>query len=82
MDFRWLRLLDGTSLGSFSLEQSVMKQIMMHNEVLAVKLHSAVNVQMIQNNPGKQFFTSKHYRAILEVISISQSIVFQFLKVM
>ena len=47
MDFRWLRLLDGTLLGSFSLEQSVMKQIMMHNEVLTVKLLSAVNAQMI-----------------------------------
>ena len=47
MDFRWLRLLDGALLDSFSLEQSVIKQRMTLDEVLAVKLRSAVDAQMI-----------------------------------
>ena len=47
MDFRWLRLLDGALLDSFSLEQSVIKQRMTLDKVLAVKLRSAVDAQMI-----------------------------------
>ena len=49
-------LSDGTLLDSISLKQSVIEQRLMHNEVLAVKLRSTVDAQMIKNNAGKQLF--------------------------
>ena len=39
---------NGTFLGSFLLEQSVTKQRLTHNEMMTVKLNSAVNVPMIK----------------------------------
>ena len=75
-------LSDGTLPDSFSLKQSVIEQRLMHNEVLAVRLCSTVDAQMIKNNAGKQLFACKHCRKIPgKIISISQSKVIQFLKV-
>ena len=80
MDFKWLTS-DGTLLGSFLTEQSVIKQKPTHNEMIAVKLHSTVDVQMKQNNDEQQYFTCKDTSKILgNIIAISQ-IIFQFLNV-
>ena len=55
------------------LEQKVIKQRLRYNEIMGVKLLSAVDPQIIQNNAGKQFSTCK-YRKTGKVISIFQGL--------
>ena len=51
----------------------------MHSQVVAVKLCSAADIQMIWNNAEKEFFTCKHNSNKLgKVTSVSQSRVSQF----
>ena len=40
-------LSDGTLLGSFLLEQCIVEQTLKHDEVMAVKRHSALDAQMV-----------------------------------
>ena len=46
---------DGASLSNFELEQSAIEERVTHNSVMAIKLHSLIDIQVIRNNDGKQF---------------------------
>ena len=46
---------NGTVLSSFQLEQSVIEQKLTQNSVMAIRLHTLIDIQMIWNNGGKQF---------------------------
>ena len=49
--------------------------------MIGVKLRSIGDSQVMQGNAGKQFYTFRHNRKTGKVISISQSVLIQFLKV-
>ena len=52
-----------------------------HNEMMSAKLRSAGKPKIIQSNAGKPFFTCKdNIKTLGKVISISQSILIQYLK--
>ena len=51
--------------------------------LVVLKLRSVVDPQVIWNDSGKKFFTRKHNsKTLRKLISISQSVVIQFLKML
>ena len=76
-----ISLSNRTLIGRLLLEQKSLEQRLTH-KMMAARMQLVGDTQIIQSNTWKQFFTCKPGRKTEgKLISISQSIVFHFLKV-
>ena len=76
-----ISLSNRTLIGRLLLEQKSLEQRLTH-KMVAARMQLVGDAQIIQSNTWKQFFTCKPGRKTEgKLISISQSIVFHFLKV-
>ena len=76
-----ISLSNKTLIGRLLLEQKSLEQRLTH-KMMAARMQLVGDAQIIQSNTWKQFFTCKPGRKTEgKLISISQSIVFHFLKV-
>ena len=76
-----ISLSNRTLIGRLLLEQKSLEQRLTH-KMMAARMQLVGDAQIIQSNTWKQFFTCKPGRKTEgKLISISQSIVFHFLKV-
>ena len=76
-----ISLSNRTLIGRLLLEQKSLEQRLTH-KMMAARMQLVEDAQIIQSNTWKQFFTCKPGRKTEgKLISISQSIVFHFLKV-
>ena len=76
-----ISLSNRTLIGRLLLEQKSLEQRLTH-KMMAARMQLVGDAQVIQSNTWKQFFTCKPGRKTEgKLISISQSIVFHFLKV-
>ena len=76
-----ISLSNRTLIGRLLLEQKSLEQRLTH-KMMAARMQLVGDAQIIESNTWKQFFTCKPGRKTEgKLISISQSIVFHFLKV-